>query len=169
MAHWHGAGRWAWPILGHESERGPAAQRRLGRVSDEKIHARALLVTEDLQTGDIWAHALSQRGVDVVLVGSDEGAWQRWAEEAFELAIADFYAQQPAMIALCGRFRTETGDCIQLLTPRGDEARLLEAYQASVDECIVEPVSPPMLLARVLAWLRSVRVIPTGRLAGERR
>ena len=145
------------------------AHRSPGRVSNEKVHAKALLAAEDLPAGDIWAQALSHRGVDGVPVGSAEGALRRWAEEAFELAIVDFYTSQLDRTPLCGRFRTETGDSIQLLTPRGDEARSLEAYQAGVDECIVKLVSPLMLLARVQAWLRKVRGVPTGRLAGERR
>ena len=149
------------------NRRGSGAETRSGRVSDEKMHDRVLLVTEDLQAGDIWVHALSQRGVDVALVGSAEGALQRWAEEAFELVIVDVYTQQLDGIALCRRLRKEGDDPILLLTPARDEARLLEAYQAGVDECIVKPVSPLVLVAKVLAWLRNVRAIPAAALPGE--
>lgn len=138
-------------------------------MSEGKMHDRVLLVTEDLQTGNIWAHALSQRGVDVALVGSREGALRRWAEEAFELVIVDVYTQQLDGIALCQRLRKESDDPILLLTPGRDEACLLEAYQAGVDECIVKPVSPLVLVAKVLAWLRNVRMIPAEALPGERR
>jgi DNA-binding response OmpR family regulator len=136
-------------------------------MSDEKVHHRVLLVTEDLQTGGIWAHALSHRGVDVVLVESAEDALRRWAEGAFELLIVDIYTHQLDGIALCRHLRTESAGPILLLTPTRDEAHLLEAYQAGVDECIVKPVSPLVLVAKVLAWLRYQRTIPTETLPGE--
>ena len=136
-------------------------------MSDEKIHDRVLLVTEDLQAGSIWVHALSHRDVDVVLVESAEDALRRWAEEAFELVIVDIYTRQLDGIALCRHLRTESAEPILLLTPTRDEAHLLEAYQASVDECIVKPVSPLVLAAKVLAWLRNVRAIPAAALPGE--
>jgi two-component system OmpR family response regulator len=142
-------------------------QMRLGRVSDGKMHDRVLLVTEDLQAGDIWVHVLRQRGVDAALVGSAEGALRRWAEEAFELVIVDVYIQQLDGIELCRRLRKGGDDPILLLMPGRDEARLLEAYQAGVDECIVKPVSPLVLVAKVLAWLRNVRTIPAEALPGE--
>jgi DNA-binding response OmpR family regulator len=98
--------------------------------------------------------------LDVVLVGSAEGAWQRWADMSFEMVIVDVYTQQLDGIALCQGLRTETDAAILLLTPTWDEAHLLETYQAGVDECIVKPVSPLMLVAKVLAWLRYLRAHP---------
>ena len=89
---------------GLESERGLVAQRRPGRVSDEKMHARARFAAADLQAGDIWADALSCSGVDVLSVGLAEGPLRHWADEALGLATVDIYTQQPARIGLCGRF-----------------------------------------------------------------
>jgi DNA-binding response OmpR family regulator len=138
-------------------------------MSDENMHDRVLLVTEDLQAGGIWAHALGHRGVDVdvVVVESAADALRRWAEEAFELVIVDIYTRQLDGIALCRHLRTESTEPILLLTPTRDEAHLLEAYQAGVDECIVKPVSPLVLVAKVLAWLRSARAIPAAALPDE--
>ena len=137
------------------------------KASGEKMHDRVLLVTEDLQAGDIWAHALKQQGVEVILEGSANGAVQRWAEGAFDAAIIDLYAQQLDGIALCRRLRTATGKPVLLLTPERDEARLLEAYQSGVDECIVKPVGPLVLVAKVLSWLRCRRPLPTEALPDE--
>lgn len=156
-----------WP--GDESERGLAVQTEPGKVSTETIRGSVLFVTDDSQAGHIWAHALSHREVDVVLVGSAEGAWQRWKENGsgFDMVIIDVYTHQLDGIALCRRLHSESDEPILLLTPGKDEAHLLEAYEAGVDECIVKPVSPLLLVAKVLAWLRNVRAMPAGILPGE--
>lgn len=139
--------------------RGIARRPRGQPESDQKMHERALLVTDNMQTGEIWAHALSQKGVDTAVVGSADDALHAWAKEAFAVVIVDVYTGQLDGIALCWHLRTMTDAPILLLTPRRSEADLLEAYQAGVDECIVKPVSPLVLVAKVLAWLRNVRFL----------
>jgi DNA-binding response OmpR family regulator len=41
-----------------------------------------------------------------------------------------------------------------LLTPVSDEAGSVEAYNAGVDECIVHPIVPELLAAKVASWHR---------------
>jgi DNA-binding response OmpR family regulator len=122
---------------------------------------RVLLVSEDPQAGDIWAHALSHRGVDVVLAGSGEDALRRWAENGrdADLILIDVCTQQFDGIALCRRLRTVTDEPILLLMPSRDELLQLEAYQSGVDECIAKPIGPLILVAKVLAWLRYQQTI----------
>jgi DNA-binding response OmpR family regulator len=122
---------------------------------------RVLLVSEDPQAGDIWAHALSDQGVDVVLVGSGQDALRRWAENGrdTDLILIDVCSQQFDGIALSRRMRTATDEPILLLLPGSDELPQLEAYRSGVDECIVKPISPLMLVAKVQAWLRYQRTI----------
>jgi two-component system OmpR family response regulator len=125
---------------------------------------RVLLVSEDLQAADIWAHALGYLGVDVVLLGSGEDALCRWAENGSDsdLILIDVCSQQFDGIALCRRMRIATDEPILLLMPGSDELPQLEAYQSGVDECIVKPISPLMLVAKVQAWLRFQRTIVSG-------
>jgi DNA-binding response OmpR family regulator len=122
---------------------------------------RVLLVSEDPQAGDIWAHALNDQGVDVVLVGSGQDALRRTAENGSDadLILIDVCSLHFDGIALSRRMRTATDEPILLLMPGGDELSQLEAYRSGVDECIVKPVSPLMLVAKVQAWLRYQQTI----------
>ena len=66
----------------------------------------------------------------------------------------------PVAIDLLRQLRAEAANPILLLTPRGDEAHLLEAYAAGADECITQPVGPALFLAKVRAWLRRSWTVP---------
>jgi hypothetical protein len=69
-------------------------------VGDEKVHSRALFVSEHQQAGEIGTYAVSHAGADAVLVGSADGVVERWAEGAFEKVLAWLRCQRPT--------RTET-------------------------------------------------------------
>lgn len=133
-------------------------------MSAPLVSPRVLLVSDDPATGQIWTYALYQRGLEVVPVRSTEEALDRWASEAFDLVVIDVHTPQLDGIALCRRLRAEAVNPILLLTPSGDEAHVLAAYQAGVDECIVKPVGPSLFLAKVRAWLRRSWTVPTAAL-----
>jgi len=125
---------------------------------------RVLLISEDPQAADIWAYALGDQDMDVVLIGSGRDPLRRWAENGrdADLILIDVCSQQFDGIALCRRMRTATDEPILLLMPGSDELPQLEAYRSGVDECIVKPISPLMLVAKVQAWLRFQRTLVSG-------
>jgi len=125
------------------------------------MNGRVLLVSDDPETAQIWAYALGQTGVEVVLASSAEEAITRWADGVFDLVLIDVSTPQLDGIDLCQRLRAEAVNPILLLTPTTDEAHLLEAYQAGADECIAKPISPSLLLTKVKTWLRRSWTIPT--------
>ena len=47
------------------------------------------------------------------------------------------------------------------MTNKSDERFLLEAYNTGFDECIIRPNNPSLFLAKVSAWLRYSRIIPS--------
>jgi len=124
------------------------------------IRARVLLVSDDPETGHIWAYALGEMGLEVALAGSAEEAMTRWADGVFDLILIDVHTPQLDGVDLCRRLRAETVIPILLMTPRGNETHLLEAYQAGVDECIIKPISPSLFLAKVKTWLRRSWTVP---------
>lgn len=125
---------------------------------------KVLLVSDDPESAGFWAYAPGQKGFEVVLAGSAEEALDRWRGETFDLIMIDVYTPQLDGIELCRQFRAEAVNPILLLTPDGAEAHLLEAYGAGVDECVVKPISPRLLLAKVRDWLRRSWTIPTAAL-----
>lgn len=128
------------------------------------MRGKVLLVSDDPEAGGIWAYALGQKELEVVLVGSAEEALHRLAEDVFDLVVIDVNTPQLDGIDLCRRLRAETVIPILLCTLRGDEAHVLEAYQAGVNECIVKPIDPSLFLAKVGAWLRRSSSVPAGAL-----
>jgi len=85
----------------------------------------------------------------------------KWAEEYPDLVVVDSHAWQMEDIEFCRKLRAETVIPILLFTSQNDEYYLLEAYKAGVDECVPQPVSPRIFSAKVHAWLRHVRAMPS--------
>lgn len=129
-------------------------------VGMELTGTRVLLVSDDLSLGRIWAYALNQTGLEVTLTRMVDDSLSHWEEGAYDLAIIDFQDSHREGISLCRRLRAQAVNPIVLLTPRGDEDRVLEAYHAGVDECVVKPISPCLFLAKVRVWLRRSWTVP---------
>jgi DNA-binding response OmpR family regulator len=100
------------------------------------IAPRVLLITDESTAAQSWVDA-----------------YRPWVHDAFDLAIVDADARLDGL-GLCERLRTWTANPILLLIPRFDEAYLLAAYRAGADECVLKPIAPAVLLAKVNAWLR---------------
>lgn len=118
------------------------------------MDARVLLVSDEPETGQVWGCTLHHKGVKVRYVRSPEEALEQWAKDIFDLVIIDVYTPQLNGIELGRRLRAEVINPILLFTFRQDEAYILEAYRAGVDECILKPISPLLSGAKVVAWLR---------------
>jgi two-component system response regulator RegX3 len=125
------------------------------------IKNKVLLVSDDPDTGQAWVHELSQRGINITLARSTEDALDEWANSVFDITIIDAHTAQPDEIELCRRLSAETINPVLLLIPESGETPILEAYRAGADECILKPVSPALLLAKVTAWLRRSWTIST--------
>lgn len=113
-----------------------------------------LLISNDCDTGGIWAYALRQKGLHVMLTNSASDALARWAHGPCDLVLIDVCGPDLDGIELTRRLRPELLNPILLFTPYREEAYLLDAYRAGVDDCIVKPVSPLLFLAKVHVWLR---------------
>jgi DNA-binding response OmpR family regulator len=126
--------------------------------------ARVLLVSDEPEAGRIWAFALQQMGLETILTSGIQDALQEWAAGPFDLVVIDVHTPHLDGVDLCRRVRAEAANPILLFTPESDEAHVLKAYQAGVDECVVKPISPTLFLAKVRAWLRRSWTVPAGAL-----
>jgi DNA-binding response OmpR family regulator len=117
------------------------------------IAPRVLLITDESTAAQSWVEDLRHRGVEMSVAGPAGDAYRPWVHDAFDLAIVDADARLDGL-GLCERLRTWTANPILLLIPRFDEAYLLAAYRAGADECVLKPIAPAVLLAKVNAWLR---------------
>ncbi len=137
------------------------------------INARVLFVSDDLETAQLWAFGLNQKGLETVVARSAREALDYWAKDTYDLIIINVYSAQIDGIELCRCLRTEIVNPILLFTHSSDESYLLAAYEAGADECVVKPIGVRLFLAKVMAWLRRSWTVPAEALdtvqAGELR
>jgi DNA-binding response OmpR family regulator len=125
---------------------------------------KVLVVSNSLTTGPLWAFSLQERKFDVIMEADPSKLLRRWAEEAPNLIVLDFSAQDKPILSMIQILREESVVPVILLTSNREEPYILEAYDAGVDECIIKPISPSLFHAKVKAWLRRSWSVPTGAL-----
>lgn len=125
----------------------------------DRISGKVLAVSGDAEAGQIWADALRWYGADVDVAWSAREAVDALEEDGFDLILVDAYAHLDG-VDLCRHLRNRTESPILLLAPGADEACLLDGYRAGADECVLKPISPAVLLAKINAWLRRCRPVP---------
>jgi two-component system, OmpR family, alkaline phosphatase synthesis response regulator PhoP len=126
----------------------------------QMINTNVLLVTDGAEVGGMWAHGLTQKGVAIMLADSAEAALGYVDREMIDLIIIDVYTPQLDGIELGHQLRSQVISPILLLSYDSDEPNMLAAYQAGIDDYMVKPISPPLFLAKVEAWLRRAWMVP---------
>ena len=129
---------------------GPVWRRE---VRVDTISGKVLAVSGDAEAGQLWAGALRWCGADVAVAWSAPEALDALEQGGFDLILVDAYVHLDG-VELCRQIRSRTVSPILLLVPGADEACLLDGYRAGADECVLKPIGPAVLLAKVNAWLR---------------
>ena len=122
--------------------------------------AKVLLVSNDPEAAGFWGFGLQQMGIACSLASSAAEALDAWARDPCDLVVIDVCGPELDGIELTRQLRAQAVNPILLFTPSREEAHLLDAYRAGVDECVVKPVSPSLFLAKIRAWLRRSWTIP---------
>lgn len=125
-----------------------------------RMNAKVLIVCDDSDTCQTWAFCLRQKGIDVITTELGHEISNQWSAEIPDIVVIDVNTSQQDGIALCQRIREEMIIPILLFTPLNDEAHILEAYRAGVDECVPKPVSPALFMVKVKVWLRRSWTVP---------
>lgn len=126
---------------------------------DPGVDVKVLVVSDDPDTGRIWSYLLREKGLGVQLASSAEEALRIWNEYIPDLIVIDTHFDLDGIQATL-LLRAEAIAPILLFTPHNNEAHILEAYHAGVDECAVKPVSPALFWVKVRAWLRRAWTVP---------
>lgn len=85
---------------------------------------------------------------------------QRLSEIAPDLLVIEIEASQDNGLIAIRKLRREAVIPILLLTSTTSDEFLIEAYEVGVDDCILKPISPILLRAKLKAWLRHSRSVP---------
>jgi len=123
-----------------------------------------LIVCDDAGISSVWTYILQEKGWITILEASARNTVDRWATENPDLITLDISLPESHNIELIKKLRAETVVPIMLLTASRSEEFMLEAYDAGVDDCILKPISPSLLNAKVKVWLRRSASVPTSTL-----
>ncbi|MAT96830.1 MAG: hypothetical protein CL608_06775 [Anaerolineaceae bacterium] len=130
-------------------------------MSTRLLNGRILLISDDSEANHVWAYLLTQKGMDVFTVDTASAAAELFARDPFDLLIINYYFDFNEALTLSRQLRPEIANPILLFIGTQDEATLLDAYEAGVDECIVKPISHRLFIAKITAWLRRSWTVPT--------
>lgn len=111
-----------------------------------------LLISNDVDMASLWIPLLGQANIAATIVELSDGKHFEIAE-AYALVILDIYSALSHVLEFVRCIRAEAAVPILLMTPASSEAYILGAYKAGVTDCVVKPVSPALLLAKVSALL----------------
>ena len=123
------------------------------------VIVRNILVVEDDHT---VARALQLRletaGYKVVTENLGEAALKFASEHPLDLVVLDLKLPDISGLEVCSRLRKLHGPWLPvlILTGMDEEARLVEAFEAGVDDFVVKPFSPKALQARLRAGQRVI-------------
>ena len=121
---------------------------------------KVFVVCDQRDTAPVWGYILRQQGLIVILETSREKAIDRWSSEMPDLVVLDVDIPQQDRMELYKKFREVSVAPILLFLPVHHETQVLEAYAAGVDEVVIKPISPPIFLAKILAWMRRSWTVP---------
>lgn len=130
-------------------------------LSNDSIGLRAspsvLLAAEDDSFNAFVIYVFQQIGVQVVAEADGKRLDKRLSELKPDVLLVDSRLAGVDVRALCARLRLERQTrslAILVLLASGDERHSGEFLASGADECLSRPLTPEMLVARVLAALR---------------
>jgi DNA-binding response OmpR family regulator len=120
---------------------------------------QVVVVSDRAETAPLWEYILQKQGLLVIVETRVEKAMDRWSAEMPDLLVIDIDTQDP--LELCKQFRSVSLAPILLFIPAYNEAQILAAYAAGVDDVLVKPISHTVFTPKILAWLRRSWIMPT--------
>ena len=120
----------------------------------KKPTQRILLIKNTRATGVLWVHTLQQQKIDVILETDPSNAFDRWAMEIPDLIVIDLDLPLGQILGLVKSLRRESIMPILVLVHTVNEHEILDIYNEGADECIVQPISRALFLAKIKVWLR---------------
>ena len=116
---------------------------------------KVLVVDDESRMRKLVRDFLTKAGYDVLEAGDGEEALDIFFKQK-DIALIVLDVMMPRMDGwqVCREVRAYSAVPVIMLTARGDEQDELQGFQLGVDEYIVKPCSPKILVARIEAILR---------------
>src|SRR6266498_3888882 len=126
---------------------------------------KIFVVCDQKDTAPVWGYILRQQGLNVILETSIEKSIDRWSTEIADLIVLDVNITHSERMEFYRAFRALSVVPLIMLLPAYHETELLEAYAAGVDDVVIKPISPPIFLAKIMAWVRRSWTVPVASLS----
>ncbi len=127
----------------------------------QKAALRILAVDDDSMSLTLLARTLQKAGHEVQTAANGSEALQIALETSPQVVIADWMMPEMDGLELCRALRRiEVGRNMffLLLTGRGEEDRIVEAFDAGVDDYVHKPFNPRVLMARIKGGQRVIEL-----------
>lgn len=116
---------------------------------------RMLIVEDEASIRSLLNYDFKNLGFDITLCEDGAQAMKAIQGDPFDIILLDWMLPHYSGLELAKAFRAMGVDSvIFMLTAKDDEADILDAFEAGVDDYITKPFSPRQLSARVSAHLR---------------
>jgi DNA-binding response OmpR family regulator len=110
-----------------------------------------LVVTDDPETAALWVSLFNQKGC-MAISETSACAMQTGRILVPWMVLVDVSIPHSERLALCRALRSISRGALLMLIPSGQQ-EIMESYAAGVDECIVQPLSPALVLVKAMAWM----------------
>lgn len=144
-----------------ESEVMPMSREASVHVKPNVYPLRVLVVEDDPSTSTLLETILRNAGHTVSVASNGAEALEIVGRELPQLVISDWIMPEMDGITLCRKLRqtAHTSNLhVVLLTVHEDPNRLVEAFEAGVDDYLIKPVTPKILFARLRAAQRVIQM-----------
>jgi two-component system, OmpR family, response regulator MtrA len=125
---------------------------------------KVLLASDSSTSGFLWAFRLQEKSFDIVTEPNLPHLIQRCRTENPNLVILDLPTLDAKVLKILQELREELTVPLLLLTSGQEIKLILQAYEAGADDCILKPIEPTILHAKINAWLRRSLLLPVAML-----
>jgi DNA-binding response OmpR family regulator len=120
-----------------------------------------LVLSDRPETGPMWVFSLQRQNWTVILESFFDKAIDRLQVEIPDLVLIDTQKPNERVLTLVRKLRAETVTPILMLVHAIPEDQIVDAYNAGVDECIIKPIGPALIIAKARSWMRHTWKITT--------
>lgn len=113
-----------------------------------------LMLSERPETGPMWVFSMQRQNWTVILESSLDKAVNRLQAEVPDLVMIDTQRPNERVLTLVRELRAETITPILILIHTIPEDQVVDIYKAGVDECIIKPIGPALIIAKARSWMR---------------
>ena len=121
--------------------------------------AKILIVEDDIDLNRIICRSLRDRGYDVTSAENGLDALEKSEKTRFDMILTDIMMPKMDGFALADSIRTLDKDIpIIFMTAKDDKASKMFGYSIGIDDYIVKPFDMDILVAKIAAILRRVKI-----------